>query len=77
MSKRHINVDNLGDKQLETAIQKISAQINSDVDATCDKVNQLLSRYGLRCKMQIAIEELKVSEIAEEHDKIKQDENTL
>lgn len=77
MTKRHINVDKLGDKQLETAIQKISAQINSDVDETCERVNQLLSRYGLRCKMQIAIEELKTSEIAEEHDKIKQDANTL
>ena len=77
MTKRKINVNKLGDTQLETAISKISEQINSEVDATCDKVNKLLSRYGLKCKMQIAIEELKTSEIAEEHDKIKQEVNSL
>jgi hypothetical protein len=77
MAKRKINVSKLDDSQLETAIHKISEQINSEVDATCDKVNKLLSRYGLKCKMQIAIEELNASEIAEEHDKIKQETSTL
>jgi len=77
MSKKRIDVNKLSSHQLETAIQKVSAQINSKVDTVCNKVNELLSCYGLCCKMQIAIEELKTSEITEEHDKIKQEVNTL
>jgi hypothetical protein len=58
--KRPIDVEKLGNEQLEIAISKISNQITSDVDATCEKANELLSRYGLKCKMAVVIEELEL-----------------
>lgn len=56
---RAISVDKLSEVQLEEAIKKISDKITTDVDMVCDKANLLLKRYGLSCKMQIVIEELK------------------
>lgn len=72
MDKRVIQVNKLDNEQIEMAIQKISEHINDEVDATCNKVNELLIRYGLKCKMKIVIEEL-TSDIASEHGKIEQD----
>lgn len=69
-TQRAINVDKLDEKQLETAIDRISSKITTDIDEVCDKANKLLARYGLCCKMQIVIEELKTSDITEKHDKI-------
>lgn len=70
---RPINVDKLTDEQLEAAVQKIANKINEEVDATCEKVNKLLSRYGMSCKMQIVIERSSTTNKADEHDKIEQD----
>jgi hypothetical protein len=70
---RPINVDKLTDEQLEAAVQKIANKINEEVDATCDKVNKLLSRYGMTCKMQIVIERSEATNKADERDKIEQD----
>jgi len=55
MSKPAINVEQLADNDLQSAIDKISSKINLEVDRTCERANQLLARYGLKCKMQIAI----------------------
>jgi len=62
---RAIDVEKLGDEQLENAINKISNQITGDIDNICNKANELLNRYGLQCKMQIVIEESEVSKLAE------------
>lgn len=67
---RNVSIEKLDDKQLEKTIDKISAKINKEVDATCSKVNQLLARYGLQCKMQIVFEELDSNTQADSSDKI-------
>lgn len=66
---RAINVEGLTEEQLAQTIDKLGQIIRNDVDATCDKANQLLSRYGLACKMQIVIDE--ADKLNELHDKIK------
>lgn len=58
MIDRNINVEKLTQEQLENAINQVSKQIQEEVDATCSKVNKLLNRYGLECRMEIAIEEI-------------------
>jgi hypothetical protein len=68
--KRKINIDKLDNNQLETAIEKISIEINKEVDYACEKANKLLNRYGLQCKMAVVIEALKNDAEAGIHDKI-------
>lgn len=70
MTGRAINVDKLTNEQLEKAVESLSGKITSEVDATCDRINKLLSRYGLKCKMQAVFEELAESDQTEARDKI-------
>lgn len=67
---RPINVEKMTDEQLETAIVKLSNKITTDVDAVCERANELLKRYGLSCKMQIVIEQLNLDDTTKNHDKI-------
>jgi hypothetical protein len=53
---RKINVEELGEEGLEQAITKVSAKINEEVDKACSNINELLSRYGLACRMKVVID---------------------
>jgi len=68
MINRTIDVNKLDDEQLNMAIEKISGKITAEVDATCDRVNELINRYGFKCKMQIVFEELKAGNKASDSD---------
>ena len=54
---RKINVDQLTEEQLQTAIDTIGGNMRKDVDEICEKYKKLLKRYGLTCKMDVHIGE--------------------
>ena len=70
--ERKINVEGLTEEQMEQAINRVGQLIRDDVDATCERANRLLSRYGMACKMQIVIDE--ADKLNELHDKIKSEQ---
>lgn len=57
MNTKKVNVEKMSETQLNKAIKSISERITKNVDQTCEKANKLLSKYGLKCKMQIIITE--------------------
>lgn len=66
---RKINVEAFTEEQLAQASEALGVAIRNEVDATCEKINKLLDRYGLICKMEIVIG--KPDELNEQRDKIK------
>ena len=70
MIRRKINVENLTDEQLEAAVSAISVKVGEITQEAIKQANQLLARYGLECKMQIAFEA-----ISDKSDKIDSEQN--
>jgi hypothetical protein len=70
MNDRKINTDALSEDQLEASIKKLTQVIDKDVNETCERVNQLLARYGLKCKMQLVFQNLDDFDEPVTHDKI-------
>jgi hypothetical protein len=54
-SQRSIDVEKLSDEQLSKAIDALSTKIRAKVDVTCSEINQMLERYGMTCRMEVAI----------------------
>jgi hypothetical protein len=55
---RKIDLEKLTKEQFQASIDKLIQQVDKEVDKSCGKVNQLLAKYGLKCKMQIVLEHL-------------------
>lgn len=54
-SRRAIDVEKLSDEQLNKAIDALSTKIRAKVDTTCNEINDMLERYGMTCRMEVAI----------------------
>ena len=57
MIDRKINVEKLGDEQLEKAEKLISDTINKQIDAMVNRWNPVFATQGLICKMQVSIQQ--------------------
>lgn len=65
---RKIDVENLTDEQLQIAIDAISKKVKLEIEATIARINGLVSRYGLTCKLQASLEAVS-PEVKEEDSK--------
>lgn len=52
---RKVNVENMSEETLESAINEISSKIIAMAKHTEEEANRLLFIYGLECKMSIEI----------------------
>lgn len=55
--KREFNIDNMTPEEVEKLSIQIGGKIRDLVDKAVESANRILSIYGMKCKMQIVIDE--------------------
>jgi hypothetical protein len=54
--ERKVDVSGLSEEQLQSLMEQIGLKLVDMTSATVEKANKMLAVYGLKAKMQIALE---------------------